>query len=364
MWTSAARRGVTLVLAVVTAFAVAPTAAHSVSKSQVDQACAQSREALDEYRQAQADFEAAAIAYEQAQAEVWGVQRKIEHATEIHSSRQDAIERVRLQIQEKAVEMYMQGGVSNPGLVFSADSLDELITGSEFLQAVAGSDLDSLDELLAFQRDIERFQADLDALHAELREVEAARLELKDQQEQAAAAAQAAYSKLSGRCKDLQTQYEIEQARAQAARAAREGGAAAGVGSISGFRCPFPGSWFIDSWGYPRSGGRRHKGVDMMGPWNAPLRAVADGVVYVGSGGLGGRTIWLIANNGYAYYYAHLSDWAVSSGQRVQAGQVVGYNGDSGNARGGSPHLHFEIHPGGRGSAAVNPYPTVRAACG
>ncbi len=132
----------------------------------------------------------------------------------------------------------------------------------------------------------------------------------------------------------------------------------AGGGYVDGIICPMLGSAYGDSWGAPRSGGRRHEGVDMLAPMGTPIYAVANGYATFKQNKLGGNAVSLTADNGTRYYYAHLSRYEGAS-RRVIQGEVVGYNGDTGNAT-GIPHLHFEIHPGG--GLAVNPTPSVRAA--
>lgn len=123
--------------------------------------------------------------------------------------------------------------------------------------------------------------------------------------------------------------------------------------------CPVAGpNAFGDTWGAPRSGGRKHQGVDMMSPFGTPLVAVVAGSVTMKTNTLGGNVVWLTGLDGNKYYYAHLSSWAGTS-RSVAAGEVVGYVGATGNTS--ANHLHFEIHPGG--GAAVNPFPTVRQFC-
>lgn len=115
-------------------------------------------------------------------------------------------------------------------------------------------------------------------------------------------------------------------------------------------------SYFRD----PRDNNRReHHGIDIFAPRNTPVLAAADGVVTsVGTSRLGGNVVWVWdTERGQSHYYAHLEKQAVSAGTRVKAGDVVGFVGNSGNARTTPPHLHFGIYSSGEGP--IDPLPFV-----
>lgn len=131
--------------------------------------------------------------------------------------------------------------------------------------------------------------------------------------------------------------------------------------STTGWVCPVAGpTSFIDSWGAPRSYGRWHKGTDMMAAHGTPVVAVVDGNVEHRDNGIGGLSAHLQAGDGTYFYYTHLSGYENVGAGFVVQGTVIGYVGQTGNAT--VDHLHFEHHPGGRGSP-VNPYPTLIASC-
>ncbi len=128
---------------------------------------------------------------------------------------------------------------------------------------------------------------------------------------------------------------------------------------------------FTNSFGDSRSGGRRHKGNDLLASRMTEVYAVADGtVIYVGINNLSGRNVKLEHVQGWESYYLHLNNdnpgtddgqapWTltvapgVEVGKQVEAGQLIGWVGDSGNAEGTTPHTHFELRHDG---AAINPY--------
>jgi len=117
-----------------------------------------------------------------------------------------------------------------------------------------------------------------------------------------------------------------------------------------------PATKLQDTWHAPRAGGRRHEGIDIFSAKGTPVYATTEGVVLRrGRNRLGGNVVWVLGPGGQRHYYAHLDRFAhLSAGERVYPGTIVGYVGNTGNARTTPPHLHYGIYSR-RGP--VNPYP-------
>ena len=131
---------------------------------------------------------------------------------------------------------------------------------------------------------------------------------------------------------------------------------------------------FFDSWGAPRPGGRRHRGIDIHSPKGSPVVAVADGFVIARKWHRdSGFYIKIAHADGWVSAYVHLNNDTPGSddgnggesgafapgieiGSFVQAGDLIGYVGDSGNAEGTVPHTHFALE---RDGSKINPYPLL-----
>lgn len=116
-----------------------------------------------------------------------------------------------------------------------------------------------------------------------------------------------------------------------------------------------------DTFGAPRGADREHHGVDIFAPRGTAVTSATRGVVAsIRETGLGGRQVWVVGPASERHYYAHLDDWApgLAEGDVLRTGQRLGVVGDTGNARGTPPHLHYGIY-GGPGP--IDPLPRLRA---
>lgn len=248
-----------------------------------------------------------------------------------------------------------QSGLGGDQLVvlMSADDPSTVIERLDLLNAASAADERLLREGAVLRRRLAGQRAELQSLRREADAV--ARTLASDARE---------LRQLFDRLQAAEDARERAAARASARSSSRSIPRASRSARMVGrYSCPVgPNHAFRDTWGAPRSGGRTHKGTDIFAPWGAPAYAVTDGVVTRTSSSYnGGLGLYLRGNDGNEYYYAHMSSFTSRAGQRVSAGEMVARVGDTGNARGGSPHIHFEIHPGG--GYPVNPYPYVARWC-
>nr|WP_218950575.1 M23 family metallopeptidase [Acinetobacter sp. YH12255] len=118
-----------------------------------------------------------------------------------------------------------------------------------------------------------------------------------------------------------------------------------------------------DTWGASRSHGRLHEGIDIMAPRGTKVFSATEGLIAdLRNNNLGGKVVWILGPGGSWHYYAHLDGHkrGLKVGDYVKKGQLIGYVGNSGNARHTAPHLHYGIYLQGKGRGVVNPYPYFR----
>lgn len=294
-------------------------------------------------------------------------------------------------VRERAVVAYTTGATSE---VLDAVVLENPLVAArrtKFLDRANASDDrlrreldDARADLVVEQRDVERRREEQQRANVELADNFAAAQTALD-------AANQARDELAARLEREQTAAaQAEAARLRAEQAARQasqanrvtsggpsgGGSGGGPGGGSGggsgpgpgqvlpnpgggsFQCPVSGSSY--SAGYGPRGGGFHNGIDMFAPYGTPEVAVKSGTVsFVPMAGSGGNEIYLSADDGNVYYYAHAAQF-VGGPRRVSQGEVIALVGSTGNASG--DHLHFEIRLGGANGQRVDPYPTLQAA--
>jgi len=372
------RLGATLVVGMV----LAGPAAAQVSDSDLDEARA-------DVAAVQAELNDLAVAYADAVARDAQLGDDIESLERQIADSQLAIRGYREQINERAVDMYMDAAGVRVATVFGATTPSEVGTRTEYVGNLGRVDAMLLNSYTIRVTQFESEQTDLDVLKLDqadlVAELEALAGDLNSRLE----AASAEYNDLYAQFLEEERQRQIEaerrarEAAEAAARAATsttttDPAAPPGTGDVttttvaeappdsSGQVCPVNGiNSFTDTWGAPRSGGRYHQGVDMLAARGTPVVAVEAGSVKrMSTSSLGGITVWIRGESGDEFYYAHLDQWApgLSTGQRVDPGTQIGAVGTTGNAPEHIPHLHWEYHPGGGG--AVNPTPLARSLCG
>lgn len=265
------------------------------------------------------------------------------------------------QVRQMAIRQYLRSGA--PESWMGEGDLTNRVRGQALLRSVTQQQADAIDGYRATR-------AELDETKQALGEQLTARRKAVADLRRERSRISAELNRLTAAQKAYEARVAAEKAAAAKARSGRSAPAVSravssvNVGRVLGsgdWICPVQGARaFSNDWGQPRSGGRRHQGNDIFASRGTPVVASVAGTVKGHSSSLGGISYYLAGADGNTYFGTHLDRLSGASG-RVGAGTVVGYVGSSGNASANSPHLHFEIHPGGGG--AVNPYPTISRYC-
>ena len=341
-------RGALALVLIVGLAAVTTSAGAQSAADEVDAAQARYNQVRREAFAATARYEEAHADLERTREEIAATQRALTEARRRITGLQD-------QLDDRASAAYKLGSTSTWDVLLEAHDLSEFSDRLVYLDRIAQDDADLATRVGVISEELRRLETNLARLEEEQRVAT----------EQAQREHQTLQDKLAEANEILEeAEFKLEQEQAAALVQAGIGGSGDAAGQIAtvtgaGLQaCPAPGTSFGDSFGAPRSGGRSHAGVDMMGPYGGPIYAALPGSVSFSSSSLGGNQAYVHSAGGTYTFYAHLQSYAGSS-RPVAAGELIGYIGDTGNAT-GTPHLHFEYHPNG---SLVNPTPFVSAVC-
>jgi murein DD-endopeptidase MepM/ murein hydrolase activator NlpD len=266
-------------------------------------------------------------------------------------------------MEEAAANMYKDGGTGLLEVLLSTSDLADLLNRLEILSRVAQQDRVAITRYARAEAQLRELRRRVASRVEELAVTQAKLGREIDHLQTRFQEVTSEYNELKRKLAEIEARRAARRKRRQLEAAASPTvSGAAPAQPTSGQVCPVAGpNSFIDSWGYPRSGGRSHEGTDIMAAEGTPVVAIVDGTItYAGYGSSAGNWIILSGRDGNSYWYLHNQENLVSGGG-VSAGQQIATVGNTGNASGGAPHVHFEYHPGGGGP--VNPYPLLVAAC-
>jgi len=283
------------------------------------------------------EYSVALTEYEAIRADVESNREQLEKA-------QNDYKRARTILHDRLRSIYKSGEVSSVEVLLESTSLDDFLTRYDFFSYIGNRDFQLFDEVKRLREEISERQRLLEEQEARQRQVLGS-VNAKRQAMEASLQEQQAY--LDSVNKEI---LEL--------LALTGGGGTPIMTPIGSFIFPVRGPHtFTNDWHAPRTG-HLHQGCDVFAAQGTPCVACVSGTVNHGEGKNAGLYVRLVGDDGNVYYYMHLQRFAATG--HVTAGTVIGYVGDTGNAVGGPPHLHFEIHPGG--GAAINPYPILLAA--
>lgn len=352
-------------MALAVSAALVPVLATSASAASTQDELDAARERLAGARAAASE---AAASYTAAENKLAETENKIAELEASIADKKEQASALRDVVRERAVYAYVHKGESLDLVVDTAGPV-EAARKSVLLDQANERDSSAVRKLAAINEDMrveQRTLEDQEAEQAQVKDQLGARVDdLQDKLGDAQSAANAVQAKLDAEIAAAKAAADAERLRKaqqeQAALAAAKPVTPAAQVSTStgtvigapsgGFQCPVSGAAYSDAY---------HGGLDLMVPDGTPVVAVKSGFAAFNPypDPAGGNTVYLSADDGNVYYYAHLTSF-VGSSRNVSQGEIVGYSGHTGNAQ--APHVHFEIRVGGVNGGKIDPYSTLRA---